>query len=132
MTMTDPISDYLTRLRNALKAEKRTVDIPASNFKKELSEILKQNGYITDYKVSETDNHQGLINVRLKYSDGKPVISGLRRISKPGIRRYVNKDEIPRVLNGLGIAVISTSKGLMTDKQARNENVGGEVVCAIW
>lgn len=132
MTMTDPISDYLTRLRNALKAEKRTVDIPASNFKKELSEILKSNGFITDYKFTETDNNQGVINVRLKYSDGKPVISGLKRISKPGIRHYVNKDEIPRVLNGLGIAVISTSRGLMTDKQARSENVGGEVVCAIW
>jgi len=130
--MTDPISDYLTRVRNALKAAKRAVDIPASKFKKELSELLKQNGYITEYKITETKNNQGMINVRLKYSDGKPVISGLKRISKPGLRRYVGKDEVPKVLNGLGMAVISTSRGLMTDKQARKENIGGEVVCEIW
>ncbi len=132
MSMTDPISDYLTRLRNALKAEKKTVDIPSSKFKEALSGILKKTSFIEDYKVIETEKKFKMLSIRLKYSDGESVIIGLKRISRPGIRRYVNHEEIPRVKNGYGIAVVSTSKGLMTDRQARDLKVGGEVVCEIW
>jgi len=130
--MSDPIADFLTRVRNAIKAEKKVVDIPASNLKKELARILKENNFITDFKVNETENKQGAISVYLKYRNGKSVIAGLKRASTPGLRRYVNKDEIPRVLNGLGMAIVSTSRGVMTDKQARKNNVGGEVICEVW
>lgn len=132
MSMSDPIADFLTRVRNAIKAEKKVVDIPASNLKKELARILKENNFITDFKVNETDNKQGAISVYLKYRNGKSVIAGLKRASTPGLRRYVNKDDIPRVLNGLGMAIVSTSRGVMTDKQARKSNVGGEVICEVW
>jgi small subunit ribosomal protein S8 len=132
MSMTDPISDFLTRVRNAIKAEKKTVDIPASKFKKEIAEILKNTKYIDDYKMIDTENKRSFISIKLKYSSGESVITGLKRISKPGIRRYVEHANIPRVRNGLGIALISTSKGLMTDSQARKLGVGGEVVCEVW
>lgn len=131
MSMSDPIADFLTRIRNALKAGKKTVDMPSSKFKVSISEIFKKASLIDDYKVIEADK-KPMLSVKLKYSDGESVILGLRRISKPGIRRYVKYDSLPRVRNGLGIAIISTSKGLMTDKQARDTKVGGEVVCEIW
>lgn len=132
MSMTDPISDFLTRVRNAIKAEKKTVDIPASKFKKEIAEILKNSKYIDDYKMIDTENKRSFISIKLKYSGGESVITGLKRISKPGIRTYVEHGNLPRVRNGLGIALISTSKGLMTDSQARKLGVGGEVVCEVW
>jgi len=131
MAVTDPISDFLTRIRNASKAKKVKVEIPSSNMKVGLTEILKKNGYIYDYKIDE-DSKQNIITVLLKYSDGVPAINGLKRISKPGLRIYKKSDELPRVLNGLGTAVISTSKGLLTEKEARRQDTGGEVVCYIW
>ena len=132
MTMTDPIADMLTRIRNANIVKHETVDVPASNMKKELSRILLEEGFIRGYDVIE-DGKQGIIRIQLKYGQsGERVISGLKRISKPGMRVYAAKQEIPRVLNGLGISVISTSKGILTDKQARKENVGGEVICYVW
>jgi small subunit ribosomal protein S8 len=131
MAVTDPISDFLTRIRNASKAKKVKVEIPSSKMKAGLAEILKQNGYIYDYKIDE-DNKQNVISILLKYSDGVPAINGLKRISKPGLRIYKKSDELPRVLNGLGTAVISTSKGLLTEKEARRQQAGGEVVCYIW
>ncbi len=131
MPVTDPISDFLTRIRNASKAKKIRVDIPASNMKKSLAEILKQQKFIQDYAVVE-DNKQNLLRVQLKYRNGSPAINGLKRISTPGLRVYKSSDELPRVLNGLGVAVISTPKGLLTDKEARKEAVGGEIVCYIW
>jgi len=132
MVMTDPIADMLTRIRNANNAKHPSVTIPASNVKKEIAKILLDEGYISDVKFIE-DYKQGLIEITLKYGkqDSK-VISGIKRISKPGLRIYAAKDEIPKVLNGLGIAIISTSKGIMTDKQARKANVGGEVLCYVW
>lgn len=131
--MTDPISDYLTRLRNAMKANHRVVEIPASNVKKEITKILLEKGYISNYKFDDTPNHQGVIKVALKYHPVTkvPAIRTLRRVSKPGLRKYVGFDKLPRVINGLGIAIISTSKGMMTDKEARKENVGGEVLCYV-
>jgi small subunit ribosomal protein S8 len=130
--MTDPIADFLTRIRNANQVYKEQVDIPASKMKKELAEILKREGFIKNYEYIE-DGKQGILRLYLKYGPNKEkVITGLKRISKPGLRVYVKKDEIPKVLGGLGIAVISTSKGLMTDKQARKEGLGGEVICYIW
>ena len=130
--MTDPIADMLTRIRNANVVKHETVDVPASNMKKELSRILLEEGFIRGYDVIE-DGKQGIIRIQLKYGQsGERVISGLKRISKPGMRVYAAKQEIPRVLNGLGISVISTSKGILTDKQARKENVGGEVICYVW
>ena len=132
MNTTDPIADMLTRIRNANQAKFKTVDIPASNMKKSIAEILFNEGYIKDYEEIENEN-QGIIRISLKYTEkGKKVISGLRRISKPGLRIYAAKDELPRVLNGLGIALISTSKGIMTDKKARELGVGGEVLAYIW
>ncbi len=121
--MTDPISDYLTRLRNAMKANHRIVEIPASTIKKEITKILFNKGYISNYKFDETENKQGSIKVALKYHpvSKSPAIKVLRRVSKPGLRKYVSHDSLPRVMNGLGIAVISTSKGMMTDKEARVE-----------
>ena len=132
MTMTDPIADMLTRIRNANVVKHETVDVPASNMKKELSRILLEEGFIRGYDVIE-DEKQGIIRIQLKYGQtGERVISGLKRISKPGMRVYADKHEVPRVLNGLGISIISTSKGILTDKQARKENVGGEVICYVW
>jgi len=131
MAVTDPISDFLTRIRNASKARKIKVEIPSSKMKAGLAEILKKTGYIYDYKIDE-DNKQNVISVLLKYTDGVPAINGLKRISKPGLRIYKKSDELPRVLNGLGTAVISTSKGLLTEKEARRQDAGGEVVCYIW
>ena len=132
MTMTDPIADMLTRIRNANVVKHETVDVPASNMKKELSRILLEEGFIRGYDVIE-DGKQGIIRIQLKYGQtGERVISGLKRISKPGMRVYADKHEVPRVLNGLGISIISTSKGILTDKQARKENVGGEVISYVW
>lgn len=132
MTMTDPIADMLTRIGNANVVKHETVDVPASNMKKELSRILLEEGFIRGYDVIE-DGKQGIIRIQLKYGQtGERVISGLKRISKPGMRVYADKHEVPRVLNGLGISIISTSKGILTDKQARKENVGGEVICYVW
>jgi small subunit ribosomal protein S8 len=132
MSMTDPISDYLTRVRNALKAGKKTVDIPYSKFKEALSSLLKKSSFIEDFKIVETEKKFKVLSIKLKYTDGDSVILGLRRISRPGIRRYVDNEDLPRVRNGMGIAIVSTSKGLMTDKEARNLKVGGEVVCEVW
>jgi len=132
---TDPIADYLTRLRNAIKANHRIVEIPSSNIKKELTSILFEMGYIHSYKFDKSEGDpQGVIKIALKYNalTKKAAITSLKRISKPGLRVYVGASELPRVLNGLGIAIISTSKGLMTNKQAREHNVGGEVMCYIY
>jgi small subunit ribosomal protein S8 len=136
MAVTDPIADYLTRIRNAQQAGHRVVDIPASNLKKRLTEILYDQGYILKYKFAEEGGKgtQGLIKIALKYDKAtrKPVIRKLERISKPGLRQYVSADKLPRVINGLGIAIISTSRGVMTDKQAREAHVGGEVLCYVY
>ena len=132
MVMTDPIADYLTRIRNANMAKHDSVEIPASTIKKSLSEILKQEGFIRDYEVPD-DNKQGMIKIFLKYGpNGERVISGLKRISKPGLRNYVGAENLPKVLNGLGIAIVSTSAGVITDKEAREKNVGGEVLAYVW
>ena len=132
MTMTDPIADMLTRIRNANMVKHETVDVPASNMKKELARILLEEGFVRGYDVIE-DGKQGIIRIQLKYGQmSERVITGLKRISKPGMRVYAAKDEVPKVLNGLGISIISTSKGILTDKQARKENVGGEVICYVW
>lgn len=132
--MTDPIADYLTRLRNAIKAKHRVVDIPASNIKKEMTKVLHDKGYILNYKFEETANHQGNIKIALKYNpeSKKPAIFHLERISKPGLRKYASADSLPRVLNGLGVAILSTSHGVITDKEARDMNVGGEVLCYVY
>ena len=130
--VSDTIADMLTRIRNANQMRYEEVNVPASNIKKEIARILKEEGFIKDYKI-ENNDAQGTIVLTLKYTDKKErVITGLKRISKPGLRVYANKDEIPKVLNGLGIAIISTSKGIMTDKEARKENIGGEVLAYIW
>ena len=132
MQITDPIADMLTRIRNANSAKHDTVDIPASNMKKAIAGILQEEGYIKNFQIID-DGTQGVIRVALKYNAGKEsVISGLKRVSKPGLRIYAGADELPRVLKGLGIAIISTSKGIMTDKKARQENVGGEVLAFVW
>ena len=130
--MTDPIADMLTRIRNANNAKHKSVDIPASNIKKQISEILLKEGYIKNYEVID-DDKQGIIRIDIKYGENdEKVISGLKRISKPGLRVYAKNSEVPKVLGGLGIAIISTSKGIITDKEARNSNVGGEVICYVW
>ncbi|NJB37265.1 30S ribosomal protein S8 [Croceivirga sp. JEA036] len=131
--LTDPISDYLTRIRNASRAGHRVVNIPASNLKKEMTKILFDQGYILSYKF-EDDSVQGNIKIALKYNklSKEPIIKKLQRVSKPGLRKYANADELPRVLNGLGIAIVSTSHGVMTSKQAKQENVGGEVLCYVY
>lgn len=132
MTMSDPIADMLTRIRNASAANKKTVEIPASNIKKSIDEILLNEGYITKVDFKE-DDKQGIIKITLKYTPEKEkVIAGIKRISKPGLRVYAGSDEVPKVLNGLGTAIISTSKGLLTDKEARKAGVGGEVLCYVW
>ena len=132
MQITDTIADLLTRIRNASSAKHDTVEIPASNMKKAICQILLDEGYIKNFNIIE-DGKQGLIRVTLKYGEGKTsAISGLRRVSKPGLRIYSNVEDMPRVMKGLGIAIISTSKGVMTDRQARKENVGGEVLAFIW
>jgi small subunit ribosomal protein S8 len=131
--MTDPIADYLTRLRNALQANHRVVEIPASNLKKEITKVLFEKGYITNYKF-EDEGPQGSIKIALKYLPGsnEPAIRSLRRVSRPGLRKYTGVGEMPRVINGLGIAIVSTSRGVMTDKEARQQNVGGEVLCYVY
>ena len=131
--MTDPISDYLTRIRNAVQANHRIVEIPASNLKKEITKILHEKGYILNYKF-EDDNLQGKIKIALKYHPKTkvPAIKKLERASKPGLRKYAGHNDLPRVINGLGIAIVSTSKGVMTDKEARKENVGGEIICHVY
>ena len=131
---TDPISDYLTRLRNAQMAGHKVVDIPASNLKKEITKILHEKGYILNYKFEDEVNFQGNIKVALKYNNNTnmPAMKKLIRISKPGLRKYADSKTLPRVINGLGIAILSTSKGVITDKEARNLNVGGEVICHIY
>ena len=131
MQISDVIADMLTRIRNANNAKHETVDIPASNMKKAIAEILTNEGYIKGYQILE-DSKQGIIRVTLKYVGKQKVIHGLRRISKPGLRIYSNCEDMPKVMNGLGIAIVSTSKGIMTDKQARKENVGGEVLAFVW
>lgn len=132
MQITDPIADLLTRIRNASSAKHETVEVPASKMKKSIVEILFAEGYIKKYEVID-DERQGMIKIWLKYVEGKKaVISGIKRVSKPGLRVYASKEDMPRVLKGLGIAIVSTSKGIMTDKQARRENVGGEVLAFVW
>lgn len=130
--MTDPIADMLTRLRNANNVRHKSVEIPASNVKRAIAAIMKQEGFIKDFEFIK-DNKQGMLRVHLKYGPNQErIISGLKRISKPGLRVYVKKDQLPRVLGGLGIAVLSTSRGLMSDRQARENGTGGEVLCYIW
>ena len=132
MQITDSIADLLTRIRNASSAKHETVDIPASNMKKAIMQILVDEGYVKSFTVIE-DGKQGVIRATLKYGEGKtPVITGLRRVSKPGLRIYSSVEDMPKVLKGLGIAIVSTSKGVMTDRQARKENVGGEILAFIW
>lgn len=132
--MTDTISDYLTRVRNAIKANHRIVEVPSSNLKKEITKILLDKGYILSYKFEDKENTQGIIKIALKYNpvSKQSAIKNLTRISTPGLRKYVGSREIPRVLNGLGIAIISTSKGVMTDKEAKMQKVGGEVLCFVY
>ena len=133
MAVTDPIADYLTRIRNAQQARHRIVEIPSSKMKKSITEILYDQGYILKYKFDDNAGKQGIISIALKYDENNvPIIRKLQRASKPGLRQYVGVDDIPRVINGLGVAIVSTSKGMMTDKKARNENVGGEVICYVY
>lgn len=131
--MTDPIADFLTRIRNAVKAKHRVVEVPASNIKKDITRILFEKGYILNYKFEE-EEPQGKITIALKYNyETKiPAIKSIRRVSRPGLRKYTGKEELPRVLNGLGVAIISTSQGVMTDKEARKLNIGGEVLCYVY
>lgn len=132
--MTDPIADYLTRLRNAIKANHRIVEIPSSKLKKEITRVLFEKGYILNYKFEDVQNHQGSIKIALKYNPvtKTPAIKKMQRISTPGLRKYTGVDSMPRVINGLGIAIVTTSKGVMTDKEARKQNVGGEVLCYVY
>lgn len=132
--MTDPVADFLTRLRNAIKANHRIVEVPASNVKKEITKVLFDKGYILNYKFEDTTNNQGSIKIALKYNpvSKESAITKLERVSSPGLRKYAQADSLPRVLNGLGIAILSTSKGVMTDKEAKQQNVGGEVMCFVY
>ena len=131
--MTDPIADYLTRYRNAIRAGHRVVEIPASNIKKEITKILFDQGYILNYKFEQGDNPQGIIKIALKYdADNVSAIKNLHRVSRPGLRQYAGYKEMPRVLNGLGIAIVSTSQGVMTNKEAKNRKIGGEVLCYVY
>ena len=132
MNITDPIADLLTRIRNASQARHATVDVPASNMKKAIAQILVEEGYVKSYTVTE-DDKQGVITITLKYTEtGAPVITGLRRVTKPGLRIYTSCEDMPKVMKGIGTAIISTPKGVMTDKKARKENVGGEVLAFVW
>jgi len=132
--MTDPIADLLTRIRNAIMAGHKVVEAPASNLKKEIARILFEKGYILSYKVMKSDDGQGVLKIALKYNpkSKKPAIKELQRVSRPGLRHYAGVDKMPKVLNGLGIAIVSTSKGLMTDKEAKKEKIGGEVLCYVY
>jgi small subunit ribosomal protein S8 len=132
--MTDPIADLLTRIRNGIKAKHKVVEIPASNMKKNITKILFEKGYILNYKFEEEEGPQGTIKIALKYHPETkvPAIKAIQRISKPGLRKYAGHTDIPRILNGLGIAIVSTSQGLMTDKEAKQKNIGGEVVCYVY
>lgn len=132
--MTDPIADLLTRIRNAIMAGHKVVEAPASNLKKEIARILFEKGYILSYKVVEGEGKQGILKIALKYNQKtkRPAIKELQRVSRPGLRHYADVEELPRILNGLGVAIISTSKGLMTDKEARKEKIGGEVLCYVY
>ena len=133
MNITDPIADMLTRIRNANSSKHKTVDVPASNMKLAIADILLKEGYIKSFEEIKVENNQGIIRITLKYDEkGSRVIDGLKRISKPGLRVYASKDELPKVLNGLGIALISTSKGIKTDTEARQEGLGGEVLAYVW
>ena len=131
MSMTDPIADMLARIRNAIGAQHREVKIPASTLKRRIAEILKEEGYISDYSL-ETDQHQGSIMIQLKFLEEQPAIEGLQRVSRPGRRQYARYEKIPQVRNGLGIMIISTSRGVMTDRAARRARVGGELLCSVW
>lgn len=131
MVTTDPIADMLTRIRNANQQKHETVSIPYSNLKNDLANILKNEGFVTEFVVNEEGNHKNIV-ITLKYKGNERVITGLKRVSKPGLRQYAKVNEIPKVLNGLGIVVLSTSQGLMTDKEARAKNIGGEVLAYIW
>ncbi len=132
MSLTDPIADMLTRIRNVNTVKKEKVDIPSSGLKQDIARVLKEQGYISNYK-NITDRKQGILRIYLKYTpDKKPVIRKLLRVSRPGLRKYANREKLPRVQRGLGIAIVSTSKGVMTDKQARRARVGGEILCYIW
>jgi small subunit ribosomal protein S8 len=133
MSMTDPIADMLTRIRNACASHHRRVDIPVSRVKTEIARILKENNFIQDYSTIDTDDGKHLLRVRLKYAGtGQPVIRSLERVSSPGLRRYVGVNEIPRVRNGLGLAILSTSRGMMSDREARQARTGGELVAVVW
>jgi len=132
MGMTDPIADMLTRIRNGSKAQKKWVDVPASNLKRELAQLLVEEHFVEKFDYTE-DNKQGKLRVYLKYDEtDKPIVMGIQRVSKPGLRRYAQANRLPRVLNGLGIAVISTSSGVMTDRDARKKGIGGEIICYVW
>ncbi len=132
MTMTDPIADMLTRIRNGQMAEKRAVSMPGSKQKAAVARILKEEGFITDYEETEEAGSKKTLTVELKYFRGRPVISSIQRMSRPGLRKYAGADDVPRVLNGLGVVILTTSRGVMTDKQARAENVGGELLCTVY
>ena len=132
MSLSDPVADYLSRIRNALSAKHDKVDIPASKIKLEITRILKEEGYIQNYKVQEEEKRQGSIRVFLKYFEGSPVITGLKQVSKPGRRVYAHKDKVPKVVGGLGICIVSTSRGIMTGDQTQKTGVGGEVLCQVW
>ena len=131
MTMTDPIADCLTRIRNASRAKHKRVDMPASKIKVEIARLLQENHYITSYKVLD-DAHQGVLRVYLKYRDDEPVLHGLERVSRPGLRIYKGREELPRIRNGLGMTIVSTSQGLMSDRQSRETGVGGEILAKVW
>lgn len=132
MSMSDPLADFLTRIRNAGMVRYETVDVPMSNLKVDVAKVLREEGYIKDYQIIE-DSKQGILRIELKYGpNDELVISGIRRISKPGLRQYVKADDIPKVLSGLGISILSTSKGVMTDREARRLRIGGEILCEAW
>ena len=132
MSMSDPLADMLTRIRNAVMVRYETVDVPMSNLKVDVAKVLRQEGFITDYEIIE-DNKQGILRITLKYGPkNEKVISGIRRVSKPGLRQYVKADDIPKVLSGLGISILSTSKGVITDREARRLRIGGEILCEAW
>jgi small subunit ribosomal protein S8 len=132
MSMSDPLADFLTRIRNAGMVRYETVDVPMSNLKVDVAKVLREEGYINDYKIIE-DSKQGILRIELKYGpNDELVISGIRRVSKPGLRQYVKADDIPKVLSGLGISILSTSKGVMTDREARRLRIGGEILCEAW